>query len=67
MREEAQSETERIIGWDEPPKSGSKVVQQLQDRQRTEEDSGALYASVFLVCAVVFSGGEYLLLLKHSC
>lgn len=65
MRERAQSETERIIGWDVSSKSGSKVTQQLQDRQRTKETSGVLYICflVFVQCSVDalfkrYSGGS---------
>lgn len=56
MRERAQSETERIIGRHRPPKSGSKVVQQLQDRQRTREKV------VFYVCCAFSSVSERLII-----
>lgn len=47
MKERAQSDSERITGRDEPPKSGSEVRQRRQDGQRTPGGRSCFYQRLF--------------------
>lgn len=48
MKERAQSDSERITGRDEPPKSGSEVRQRRQDGQRTPGGRSCFYQRLCL-------------------